>query len=48
MKGILKMINNKFDIKKDEISNVIEVRPKLGRNDLCYCGSGLKYKHCCL
>lgn len=20
--------------------------PKLGRNELCYCGSGLKYKHC--
>jgi tetratricopeptide (TPR) repeat protein len=22
--------------------------PKLGRNDPCYCGSGLKYKKCCL
>ncbi|MFD1955587.1 SEC-C metal-binding domain-containing protein [Paenibacillus thailandensis] len=21
---------------------------KIGRNDLCYCGSGLKYKRCCL
>jgi preprotein translocase subunit SecA len=21
-------------------------RPKLGRNDPCYCGSGKKYKHC--
>ena len=20
--------------------------PKLGRNELCYCGSGKKYKHC--
>src|SRR5712692_7373200 len=20
--------------------------PKVGRNDLCYCGSGKKYKHC--
>jgi hypothetical protein len=20
----------------------------LGRNDLCHCGSGRKYKHCCL
>lgn len=20
--------------------------PKLGRNDACYCGSGLKYKKC--
>ena len=22
--------------------------PKIGRNDLCYCGSGKKYKKCCL
>ena len=22
--------------------------PKLGRNDPCFCGSGKKYKHCCL
>jgi hypothetical protein len=22
--------------------------PKIGRNSLCPCGSGLKYKHCCL
>ncbi len=22
--------------------------PSLNVNDLCYCGSGLKYKHCCL
>ena len=21
---------------------------KIGRNDPCYCGSGKKYKHCCL
>ena len=21
--------------------------PKVGRNDLCPCGSGNKYKHCC-
>jgi uncharacterized protein YchJ len=20
--------------------------PKIGRNDPCYCGSGMKYKHC--
>jgi uncharacterized protein len=23
------------------------IEPKLGRNDLCSCGSGRKYKHCC-
>jgi len=21
--------------------------PKVGRNDMCNCGSGKKYKHCC-
>ena len=21
--------------------------PKIGRNDFCYCGSGLKHKKCC-
>lgn len=24
-----------------------EVKEKLGRNDRCYCGSGLKFKYCC-
>jgi hypothetical protein len=23
------------------------LRPKIGRNDLCHCGSGKKYKRCC-
>jgi uncharacterized protein len=23
-------------------------QPKIGRNDPCFCGSGKKYKHCCL
>lgn len=22
--------------------------PKIGRNEICICGSGKKYKHCCL
>ncbi len=26
----------------------MEANPKLGRNDLCVCGSGKKYKKCCL
>ena len=25
-----------------------EARPKVGRNDLCPCGSGIKFKRCCL
>lgn len=31
------------EIKQDPIS----VDPKIGRNDLCPCGSGKKYKNCC-
>jgi uncharacterized protein YecA (UPF0149 family) len=27
-------------------SNLASVRPKIGRNDPCWCGSGEKYKHC--
>ncbi len=26
---------------------IIEKRNKIGRNDTCFCGSGLKYKKCC-
>ena len=35
----------------NQISNVMPVRrdkPKIGRNDPCECGSGKKYKKCCL
>ena len=28
--------------------NAVQPVPKIGRNDLCYCGSGKKYKKCCL
>lgn len=26
----------------------VRTEPKIGRNDKCTCGSGKKYKHCCL
>ncbi len=26
----------------------VRAEPKIGRNELCKCGSGAKYKHCCL
>lgn len=26
----------------------IRTLPKIGRNSLCQCGSGLKYKRCCI
>ena len=41
-------MNDIFETKKDEKSNVIELKTKIGRNDLCYCGSGKKYKKCCM
>ena len=31
-----------------KIKGALKARRKLGRNDLCSCGSGLKYKKCCL
>lgn len=38
----------KYKMERNEKSNIIKPRPKLGRNDLCYCGSGKKYKNCCM
>lgn len=32
---------------KNEIINLPKVNKKIGRNDLCSCGSGKKYKRCC-
>ncbi len=33
------------NIRKDDPTNLIET-PKLGRNEICWCDSGKKYKHC--
>ena len=30
----------------DVVAEPARNEPKLGRNELCYCGSGKKYKHC--
>jgi len=32
----------------DKLSSVSEQKMKIQRNDPCSCGSGLKYKKCCL
>jgi hypothetical protein len=32
----------------DEEKQIKEKKKKIGRNDPCPCGSGLKYKKCCL
>ncbi|WP_315674969.1 SEC-C metal-binding domain-containing protein [Clostridium sp. 19966] len=42
------MINNKFEINGDQNSMAVDLRRKIGRNDPCYCGSGKKYKNCCM
>lgn len=34
-----------FDIKPVRNS---KLEPKINRNETCLCGSGKKYKHCCL
>ena len=47
---MLKMKNKKQMFTKDEIRILKEERLKfkdVGRNDICLCGSGKKYKKCC-
>jgi preprotein translocase subunit SecA len=41
-----KMTLQKGDETVDSISGVQSGAPKVGRNDPCYCGSGMKYKKC--
>src|SRR6266705_1300121 len=31
----------------DRVSEIVVVPPRLGRNEPCHCGSGIKYKRCC-
>ena len=31
-----------------ETNNIIKKKNKIGRNDICLCGSGVKYKKCCM
>jgi len=39
----------KFDFSKHSyLIPIINENKNIGRNDLCPCGSGKKYKHCCL
>lgn len=48
---ILQTLYNRREINRalSQISSLIAAhRPKLGRNDPCPCGSGRKFKHCCL
>ncbi|WP_356948108.1 SEC-C metal-binding domain-containing protein [Pseudoalteromonas sp. APC 3691] len=38
---------HKYFYKSIANKNVKEATRKLGRNTLCHCGSGLKFKKCC-
>ena len=52
MKRVVKSGNKGFVLsKKNDIGTLISPRPKhekIGRNDPCPCGSGAKYKKCCM
>ena len=47
-----KVILDLSDIDPEELTRILKPiyaeKTKLGRNDSCPCGSGLKYKKCCL
>ena len=45
-KGDKRIQKQKMDI--DSNYNIPSSRPKVGRNDPCPCGSGKKYKKCCI
>lgn len=34
--------------RQSDETTIVHTGPKLGRNDPCFCGSGKKYKKCCL
>ena len=38
--------NTKKYVNKDGVQLNLNNKDKIGRNDPCYCGSGLKYKKC--
>ena len=38
----------KSDFLSKHTKNVRRMNKKIGRNSLCFCESGIKYKHCCM
>lgn len=39
----------KVEYRKKKVTKaIVRDSPKIGRNELCFCGSGKKYKKCCL
>lgn len=35
-------------MRRSNVQTYVNTEPKVGRNDPCICGSGKKYKKCCL
>ena len=47
--SLMRMKQNSKKIKiQKQLFPLVKDAPKLGRNELCVCGSGEKYKKCCL
>ena len=49
LQNIMDDLKNSTPKESKEVSHmpVVNSQPKVGRNDPCPCGSGLKYKNCC-
>ena len=46
-KAAIELVDGKMSPKEGGIDRTVRnEEPKIGRNDLCYCGSGKKYKNC--
>jgi len=43
-----KMPNNMGTMYSKKIEPIVRATEKVGRNQLCTCGSGKKYKKCCI
>lgn len=46
--GVLRLFQHFFEQRKPVTQSVVHDQPKVGRNDPCPCGSGKKFKKCCL
>ncbi len=46
--GVLRLFQHFFEQRKPVTQSVVRDQPKVGRNDPCPCGSGKKFKKCCL
>ena len=46
--NVLRLYQHFFEQRKPVLQSVVRDSPKVGRNDPCPCGSGKKFKKCCL